>query len=144
MSILVAVDFSAVTERQIAVVERLASPGRRIYVVHVAEPDPDFVGFEGGPDEVRDQIAAEFREEHRKVEALAAALVEGGFDATGLLVQGPIARTLLAQAEKLGADVIVVGSHGHGALFDLLAGSVSAAVIRKADRPVLVVPSKER
>lgn len=143
MSILVAVDFSPVTERQIAAVERLASPGRRIYVLHVAEPDPDFVGFEGGPDEVRDQIASEFREEHRKVESLARALEGKGFDATGLLVQGPTARTILTQAGRLGADVIVVGSHGHGALFDLLAGSVSAAVIRKADRPVLVVPARE-
>ena len=43
------------------------------------------------------------------------------------------------QAEKLEAEVIVVGSHGRGKLFDLVVGSVSAGVIRKAQVPVLVV-----
>ncbi len=142
MSLLVAVDFSVVTERQVAAVERLAAPGRKIHVLHVAEPDPDFVGFEGGPDTVREQIAAEFRQEHRQVQALAARLRDAGFDATGLLVQGPTVATILEQAEKFAAHAIVVGSHGHGALFDLVVGSVSAGVIRNAQAPVLVVPSR--
>lgn len=142
MSLLVAVDFSAVTERQVAAVERLAAPGRRIHVLHVAEPDPDFVGFEGGPDTVREQIAAEFRQEHRQVQALAARLRDAGFDATGLLVQGATVSTILEQAEKLAAHAIVVGSHGRGALFDLVVGGVSAGVIRNAQVPVLVVPSR--
>lgn len=142
MSLLVAVDFSAVTERQVAAVERLAAPGREIHVLHVAEPDPDFVGFEGGPDTVREQIAAEFRQEHRQVRALAARLRDAGFDATGLLVQGPTVTTILEQADRLAAHAIVVGSHGRGAIFDLVVGSVSAGVIRKAQVPVLVVPSR--
>ncbi|MFW6089501.1 MAG: universal stress protein [Gemmatimonadota bacterium] len=142
MSLLVAVDFSVVTERQVAGVERLAAPGRVIHVLHVAEPDPDFVGFEGGPDAVRDQIAAEFRQEHRQVQALAARLRDAGFEATGRLVQGPTVETILEQAEKLGTDAIVVGSHGRSALFDLVVGSVSAGVIRQARVPVLVVPSR--
>lgn len=141
MSLLVAVDFSAVTERQIAAVERLAAAGRAIHVLHVAEPDPDFVGFEGGPDIVREQVAAEFRQDRRQVQDLAARLRDGGFDATGLLVQGPTVATILEQAEKLEAHAIVVGSHGHTAFFDLVVGSVSAGVIRKARVPVLVVPA---
>lgn len=142
MSLLVAVDFSAVTERQIAAVERLATPGREIHVLHVAEPDPDFVGFEGGPDTVREQIAAEFRQEHRQVQDLATRLRAAGFDATGLLVQGPTVATILEQADKLEAHAIVVGSHGRSAIFDLVVGSVSAGVIRKSRVPVLVVPSR--
>lgn len=142
MSLLVAVDFSGVTERQITAVERLAAPGRKIHVLHVAEPDPDFVGFEGGPGAVREQIAAEFRLERRQVQDLAARLREAGFDGTGLLVQGPTVDTILEQAERLEAHAIVVGSHGHGALFDLVVGSVSAGVIRKSRVPVLVVPAR--
>jgi len=142
MSLLIAVDFSAVTERQIAAVARLAAPGREMHVLHVAEPDPDFVGFEGGPDTVREQVAAEFRQEHRQVQDLAAGLRDAGFDATGLLVQGPTVATILEQAERLGAHAIVVGSHGRSAIFDLVVGSVSAGVIRKARVPVLVVPAR--
>lgn len=143
MSLLVAVDFSPVTKRQIEAVRRLAAPRRRVFVLHVAEPDPDFVGFEGGPDEVRDQIAAEYREEHRRVQALAAELRDAGLEATGMLVQGPTVATILEQVDRLEADAIVVGSHGHGAIFDLVVGSVSSGVIRRSRVPVLVVPARD-
>jgi nucleotide-binding universal stress UspA family protein len=49
-------------------------------------------------------------------------------------------QTILEQAEKLDAEVIVMGSHGRGKLFDLVVGSVSAGVIRKSPVAVLVVP----
>ena len=39
-------------------------------------------------------------------------------------------------------ELLVVGSHGHGAVFDLLFGSISDAVVRRATLPVLVVPSR--
>jgi len=143
VSLLVAVDFSPVTARQIDAVRRLAAPGRRVFVLHVAEPDPDFVGFEGGPDEVRDQIAAEYREEHRRVQELAAQLRDAGLEATALLVQGPTVATILEQAERLEADALVVGSHGRSAIFDLVAGSVSSGIIRRSRVPVLVVPARD-
>jgi nucleotide-binding universal stress UspA family protein len=37
----------------------------------------------------------------------------------------------------------VVGSHGHGAAYDLLVGSISAGIIRKAEVPVVVVPAEK-
>jgi nucleotide-binding universal stress UspA family protein len=58
-------------------------------------------------------------------------------------VSGPTVQTILEQAEKLDADVIVMGSHGRGKLFDLVVGSVSAGVIRKSPVPVLVVPARK-
>ena len=48
MSLLVALDFSAVAEDQLEIVSRLAKPNREIYLLHVAEPDPSFVGYEAG------------------------------------------------------------------------------------------------
>jgi nucleotide-binding universal stress UspA family protein len=47
---------------------------------------------------------------------------------------------VLSEARRLEVELIVVGSHGHGLLFDALLGSVSAAVLRHAEVPVLVVP----
>jgi nucleotide-binding universal stress UspA family protein len=44
-----------------------------------------------------------------------------------------------AEAAKVGADLIVVGASGAGAVERLLLGSVSESVVRNADRPVLVV-----
>jgi nucleotide-binding universal stress UspA family protein len=57
-----------------------------------------------------------------------------------LIVVGATAATVLAEAERLQVGWIVVGSHGHGALHHLLLGSVAEELIRKADRPVVVVP----
>ena len=142
MSLLVALDFSAVSDGQLEIVSRLARPNREIYLLHVAEPDPSFIGMEAGPDEVRDQVAREFHQEHGKLQAMAGRLRSAGHEVTALLVQGPTVQTILKEADKVGAEVIVVGSHGRGKLFDLVVGSVSAGVIRKAKVPVLVVPSR--
>lgn len=142
MSLLVALDFSNVANDQLDIVARLAKPNREIYLLHVAEPDPSFIGYEAGPDEVRHDVAVEFKREHEELHGLADRLRDQGHEVTALMVQGPTIQTILDQAEKLDAEVIVVGSHGRGKLFDLVVGSVSAGVIRKAKVPVLVVPSR--
>jgi nucleotide-binding universal stress UspA family protein len=141
MIVLVALDFSEITEAVLAAVHKLsADRSPRFYLLHVAEPDPEFVGWKTGPDAVRDQVAGVYRREHRRIDELAAELRDAGHDATGLMVQGPTVATILDEAEKLKADIIVVGSHGHGAAYELLVGGVSAEVIRRSTLPVLVVP----
>jgi nucleotide-binding universal stress UspA family protein len=141
MSIVVALDFSEVSERQLGIVARLAKESdSKVYLLHVAEPEPDFVGYQTGPEVVRDQVAEEYHREHRQLQAFGDSLRAQGVDATALLVQGSIVETVLGEAEALEAGLIVVGSHGHGAAYDLLVGSVSAGIIRKSDVPVVVVP----
>ena len=143
MSLLVSIDFSAVTDAQIEAVDRLASPGREIHLLHVTEPDPSFVGLEAGPEEVQQQVASELQRAHDELDALAERLRAKGHTVQTLLVPGPTVQTILEQAEKLDAELIVMGSHGRGKLFDLVVGSVSAGVIRKSSVPVLVVPARE-
>ena len=141
MKILVSVDLSEATPRILQAAGRLArSLSGKLWLLHVAEPDPDFVGYEAGPDVVRDQVAREFRDEHRKVQEYADGMREDGIAATALLIQGPIVDTVIAEAERLGADLLVVGSHGYGAVYDLLVGSVSRGILKHAEIPVLVVP----
>jgi nucleotide-binding universal stress UspA family protein len=53
------------------------------------------------------------------------------------------ARAILAEAERLGATAIVMGSRGLTGVKSLLLGSVSHEVIQHADRAVVVVPSPE-
>jgi nucleotide-binding universal stress UspA family protein len=53
------------------------------------------------------------------------------------------ARTILAQADKVGARAIVMGSRGLTGVKSLLLGSVSHEAIQHADRTVVVVPSPE-
>ena len=145
MTILIAVDMSAASTRAVDVVQRLfGAPGLRVIVLHVAEPDPAFVGWDAGPEVVRDQVAQEIHRERHQVEAMAAALRDQGIDAIGRTLQGAIVETILSEAERAGADLVVAGSHGHGAAFDLAIGSISNALIRKSTRPVLVIPSRNQ
>jgi nucleotide-binding universal stress UspA family protein len=52
-----------------------------------------------------------------------------------------VAQTILATAQRLGADAIVVGTRGRGGLRSTLLGSVSHDLVQHADRPVMVIPS---
>lgn len=54
-----------------------------------------------------------------------------------------MARTVLAEADRAGADAIVMGSRGLTGLKSLLLGSVSHEVLQHADRTVVVVPSPQ-
>jgi nucleotide-binding universal stress UspA family protein len=56
---------------------------------------------------------------------------------------GSIADAIIADADDLGAEAIVLGTRGLTGLKSLLLGSVSHAVVQHADRPVIVVPSPE-
>lgn len=114
-----------------------------VWLIHVVAPEPDFVGYDVGPQTVRDALAAEYQAEHTHLQSLAQSLRDEGLAATALMVQGPTAETLLAQAEKLGADMLIVGSHGHGAMYNLVVGSVTEDLIRRSNLPVHVVPVRK-
>ena len=66
-----------------------------------------------------------------------------GIEASGhaLARQDSIADTLLNEADRANASAIIVGSRGLGGLGSLLLGSVSHALLQRADRPVVIVPS---
>ena len=67
-----------------------------------------------------------------------------GLDATPLTtsLNGSIAETIIEQADHLDVDAIVVGSRGLTGMA-LLLGSVSLAVVQRANRTVVIVPSAD-
>jgi nucleotide-binding universal stress UspA family protein len=62
-----------------------------------------------------------------------------GVAAHARLLRGDAADEIVAFADVIDADLIVVGSRGHGTLASTLLGSVSRGVLHEARRPVLVV-----
>ena len=54
---------------------------------------------------------------------------------------GEVAEEILNQADELKADLIVMGTHGHGAMYNLLVGSATKGVLKHSTRPVLLVPA---
>jgi nucleotide-binding universal stress UspA family protein len=143
MNILVAVDLSPASEKVIEAARGVAElTGASIYVLHVVESDPDVVGDGDAADHEaeRKRIASDFPREDRELQALVEKLQEEGMDATKWLVRGPAIKTTINESERLDAGLLVVGSHGHSAVWDVLIGSYSAGIIRKSKLPTLVVP----
>lgn len=139
-TILVPVDFSDVSSRVVETAAQLAEAfGSRVILVHVAEPEPQFVGYDPGPLSVRVAVAGDIHADRRRLEALKEKF--GKAEVLALQVQGAIPDEVLRLAREHGATLIVMGSHGHGALYHLLAGSVTSAILKEAGCPVMVVPS---
>ena len=107
-------------------------------------PPSDVIEFKVDPIAAREALAKKFHKEHREIQAIADRLRRDGLEATALLVHGPTVETILQEAEDLDVDMIVVGSHGHGAMYKLLMGSVTKEILRKSPYPVLMVPTHNR
>lgn len=141
--ILVPVDFSEVTAPTLRVAADIAARcGAKVYLVHVEELFADELANAEVQKPQRDFLVGLAREHHRDLQDLAKDLEQHGCDVEALLVRGYVVEKLLDEAQRLGADMIIMGSHGHGRLHDLLVGSVCEGVLRKVEVPVLVVPAR--
>ena len=145
MKLLVCVDLSESTEIIVKKIEEItkALPAK-VWLLHNAVPEPDVVEFKVDPQAARESLAKKFHVEHRQIQELANRMRKAGVDTTALLVHGATVETILKEASELEVDMIVVGSHGRGAMYQLLVGSVSEAVLHKSRFPVLVVPTHKR
>jgi nucleotide-binding universal stress UspA family protein len=140
-TILVPVDFSPTGNKVVAAAVRLGGlAGARIVLLHVVEPPvfgadlsglaaADFSALATAALQASNQILQRLR--RRRRDTLTALPAEIG---------SPVS-TILRQARRLRADCIVLGSHGHGALYELTVGSVAQGVLKRATCPVLVVPA---
>lgn len=141
--LLVPVDFSPVTAAVLDHAARLAKGfGAEVTLLHVAAPEPEFVGYATGPETVRSDVAGVLRKAHRDLQQLAETLRSEGVVAHAVCVQGSTVEMIRERAERSSADLIVIGSHGHGALYRALMGSVSEGVVRGAPCAVLLVPAR--
>ena len=108
----------------------------KLVVAHAREI---FVGRGGGYPVLADE--SELREQiGHQVEELRS----GGLDATFIVrtcTAGHAARTIAEIAEEVGADLIVVGTHGYGRVAGLLVGSVTQGLLHAGVCPVLAVPT---
>jgi nucleotide-binding universal stress UspA family protein len=145
MKIVVALDLSPFSKTVLEQAEAIATAcSASLLITHVAAPEPDFVGYEPGPQYVRDSRAKELRSEHDELQRMSADSRARGLDARALLIEGPTAETILSVAKDESADLIIVGSHGRSALTRVLLGSISTELVHHSTIPLLVVPMPGR
>jgi nucleotide-binding universal stress UspA family protein len=141
-TILAAIDFSPVSRR----VERAAlalarAIGDRVLLFHAVVPPPvianELVPLGGGILQWTDGVE---RAAARHLRRVRQRWTSSGVAVDTLCTSGPAARQVLDAAREAAASYIVLGSHGHTAFCDLVAGSTASGVLKRAECPVVVVP----
>jgi nucleotide-binding universal stress UspA family protein len=136
--ILMATDFGPESDVALRSCASLARQlGASIHLLHVVRDPmltvntPELYGIDW--DGLRDNIVQHSRE------SLAAAASFHDLSITTEVVVGSPADTIAKRAANIGADIIVMGTHGRGGLGHIFIGSVAERVIRLASCPVMTV-----
>jgi nucleotide-binding universal stress UspA family protein len=114
--------------------------GARLYILHIASPDPEFVGYDVGPEYIRVSAAREYRDEHRWLQGIAKTLESKQVEARALLIQGYVAEEILKEADDVEADLVITGSHERGFFTNLFMGNTAVELSKKTKRPLLLYP----
>ena len=141
MRILLAIDGSAPAGRARDLVDHLEWPdGTLIRVVAALGRASDLVGLPGleRTTDPRDIETSLVRQLQDALDAAVVQLEGPGRTVERVLLRGRTAGAIVDEAGDLGADLIVLGNRGHGAIGPMLLGSVSAEVVDHAPCPVLV------
>jgi len=158
--ILVAIDFSDTTPRVIDLARQLAKAlDAELHLVHVRELAaaatprtlgyglagmPELAPMSGVPVPGFDPMPQPIPDSEDQKSKLARWQKEIAQDGIKVILHEPtgaVAAEILDQAYTVEADLIVMGTHGHGAMYNLLVGSATKGVLKHATRPVLLVPS---
>jgi nucleotide-binding universal stress UspA family protein len=137
-TILCPVDFDENSMAALAHARRLASDmGATIHLLHVLPILPMYgdQGLAIGVDEAAEQEAQRRLKEiaHRRLSKVPSEIH------THIAFVSEVPKTILTYARKLGADLIMMATHGRGVIKHLFFGSVAEAVVRNANCPVLTL-----
>ena len=140
-TILVPLDGSPRAEKILAHAESLAQKfGARVVLLQVVEPNVAMVT-------PYDMVPYYDPAEAQRITEEAGAYLtskEGELKARGIAVKsvtesGPVVSVVLDVAEREGADLIAMASHGRTGLGRVFYGSVAEGILHKADRPLLLI-----
>jgi nucleotide-binding universal stress UspA family protein len=112
----------------------------KLWLIHIAAPDPEFLDYSVGPQYIRDEIADELRGEHRQIQRIANDLKTKGIDSDGLLIQGPTEKMILEEVDKLEIDLLIMGNKKQSFLHELFVGSITDGLMKEVNIPVYLVP----
>lgn len=139
--ILVATDFSEHSDKAVrygaAMAKKLEA---ELHLLHVVQPTP--VMYEEGmyfPTDADEQLEAAAQQQLQTLEVAGSE----GVAIVRQVVRGAPFVEILRYAKDQSVNLIVVGTHGRGAIAHILLGSVAERVVRKAACPVLVVRDQE-
>ena len=140
-TILIPVSLRETTDALVARAAPVAATfGSTVWLLHVYRTG-NFLPSHRLPPELKAERDEEFGKIHRTLDRYAEIFSNHGLTVHPyVLPAAEPADLILEQADAVKADLLVMGSHGRGALMEALLGDVTHTVLRKAPCPVLVIP----
>ena len=143
-TVLAPIDFSGVSE---AVVSEAAALARsfqgRVVLLTVIQPPVITSEYAPMMDNLSEITAAGEKAAAKNLAKYEVALETESIPTETMQVNGAPVAHIVEQAQKCAADYIVIGSHGHTAVYDLLVGSTTHGVLMRAKCPVVIVPPQK-
>lgn len=140
-NILVALDFKDSSQKLMNIAEAMAlSFNAKLWLVHIAAPEPEYIGYQVGPQYVRNNRAAELKAEHKILVDYVNDLHKKHIAAQSLLIEGGTVKMIHEESERLNADLVIVGHHKHGAFYKAFVGSTDSEIVKRTTVPVMIVP----
>ncbi|HET9490280.1 MAG TPA: universal stress protein [Methylomirabilota bacterium] len=134
-------DFSRASRAAFERAVALAKSARgQLTILHVMVPFVPMIGDGYVSPQVLDDVTRRQRAyADKEMTKLVAKARQAGVRATGLILEGMPAERIVRAAKSRRADMIVMGTHGRGALAKFFLGSVAGRVVATASCPVLTV-----
>ena len=143
-TILVPLDGSKRAEKILAHVKDLARRyGATIVFLQVIGPAPLTMGLETSFVILQEEFEHRVKQAKSYLAALQRDFHEKGIEARTCIDQGPVVDAIINAAKREEADLIAIASHGRSGLSQVFYGSVAAGVLHRADRPLLLIRSRE-
>ena len=141
-TILVPIDFSFITERTVDTACTLArATNSAVCFLHVIQENMYFDGMGIPVPSTRDDGDAMAFEARRALNEYVGVATSTGLTATAFVMRGHPPTRILEKAAEVKPEFIVLGSHGHGSLHGFLVGSSAQGVLKRAECPVVIVPT---
>ena len=144
-TILVPTDFSKDADLAIATAHRLLAPiaqDARLILLHAFNLPIEYTAYGPIPTSVN-YLKDTGLEAERRLYEMARRLQREGLTVETAAREGDPAHVIAAEAEARGADLVAMGTHGHGRLRYLLMGSTAERAIQHAPCPVMTIRRME-
>ncbi len=142
---LVPIDFSAVSEEIIDTAVTFARSFKgKVALLHAVQSQVITSEYALPLEALHEALVAEEKNSATKLTEYAARFRTVGLAAETFVRQGQPVTAILEMANKVNADFIIMGSHGHGRLYDLLVGSTASGVIKGAKCGVIIMPPSDK
>ncbi len=118
--------------------------GSELRLFHAVEPEPSYTAYGFTPEEFPAMHIYQEEAKRRaaaKLDELVTQVKVDLLHVSAKIADGSPLHALLDYLKESSADLVVLGTHGHGAIASLLLGSVSEGMVRKATVPTLIVPA---